>query len=346
MDAVTGIILAYIAAYFGLDRFFRVRGYRGPINDHFDGKTFQNIGGKGEMRRGGFGKMLRWMFTRPKSDWAWKENAASAKPKERIAESELIVTFVNHATVLIQIKGVNILTDPIWSKRTSPVPGIGPKRYRAPGIAFEDLPPIDLVILSHNHYDHLDLATLRRLLKRHDPRIVCGLGNSDYLARHGVCGAVDLDWWQFIELEPGIVVRCVPAQHFSSRAISDRNKTLWAGFVVETGHGDIYFAGDTGYGPFLEEIKKRYQGFRLGLIPIGAYLPPFIMSHVHASPEEAYRLAGELNVRTMVPIHYGTFRLADDRQDQPLLDLKDAMERENGVSVEILENGATIAVPK
>lgn len=346
MDAALWVAIFYVIAYYGLDRYFRARGYRGPMSDHFDGKTFRNIGVNGRAERGSLPRIIHWMLTRPRGDWKWRENKTIARPPRRVEGGKLVVTFVNHATVLLQTEGLNILTDPIWAQRTSPFSWIGPRRFRRPGIPLDQLPPIDLILLSHNHYDHMDMWTLRELLKHHTPRIVCGLGNSEYLAKHGVPGADDLDWWQSIQFSDRMTVRCVPAQHFSSRAISDRDRTLWCGFVLETPHGNIYFAGDSGYGPFIEQIQERYESFRLGLLPIGAYLPWFIMAHVHMSPEEAYLLAKELRIHTMIPVHYGTFRLADDRQDQPLEELRSAMTRSpNGVSVVILENGQSHIIP-
>lgn len=326
-----------------IDRSFRSRGWRGVRTDHFDGVHFANIGAtQQDLKRG---NIWKWLLTRPKNTWVWRDNPAQAKPAERVEGSNLVVTMVNHATLLIQTEGLNMLTDPIWSKRTSPFEWFGPKRYRAPGIDFDDLPPVDLVLVSHNHYDHMDLRTLRRLQACCKPRIVCGLGNREFLATRGIVDAHELDWWERVTISGVTAVRFVPAQHFSSRALSDRNKTLWGGFVIETPNGNIYFAGDTGYGPFLGSIKERYKSFRLGLIPIGAYIPDFIMRPVHLSPSEAYCAAGELNVVTMVPIHYGTFHLADDQQGQPLKDLKQAMsDQRNGTNVVVLSNGETRAV--
>jgi L-ascorbate metabolism protein UlaG (beta-lactamase superfamily) len=335
-------IAACALAIFAADRFFRTSGWHGEISGHFNGRTFVNMGeAKQNLKRG---NIWKWLATRPKNAWVWRKNSAQAKPAERVEGSRLVVTMVNHATLLIQTEGLNILTDPIWSERTSPFTWLGPKRYRAPGIAFENLPPIDLVLISHNHYDHMDIRTLAMLKKRFDPEILCGLGNKAFLADRGLSRTEELDWWERHSVSRETTIVFVPAQHFSARAISDRNNTLWGGFVIETAYGNIYFAGDTGYGPYLDALKERYKNFRLALIPIGAYLPDFIMQPVHLSPAEAYRAAGELNAQTMIPMHYATFRLADDGQDQPLQDLDRAMrENPNRTKVAILSNGETFS---
>jgi L-ascorbate metabolism protein UlaG (beta-lactamase superfamily) len=345
MDTLLYLLLIYLFTYFGLDRFLRAKGYRGDPRTHFDGERFVNIGGKPKYaphaRRP---SMLKWLLSRPKNTWEWRVNSVGAKPRERVLGGELVVTMINHASVLIQTEGLNIITDPIWSKRTSPFQWIGPKRYRPAGITFADLPPIDIVLISHNHYDHMDIPTLRKLFKRDSPKIFVGLGNAHYLQKFGI-NAQDMDWWDKTELTHGLALVCSSGQHFSSRAMSDRNKTLWCGYILETKHGNIYFAGDTGYGPFLEQYKQRYQEFRLGLLPIGAYIPDFIMQHVHMSPSEAYKAAGEIGVKHMIPIHYGTFSLADDKKDQPLQDLARAeQESANGVDVIVLSNGESAQV--
>ena len=230
---------------------------------------------------------------------------------------ELIVTFVNHSTVLIQTEGLNIITDPVWSKRVSPLWGIGPKRYRPVGMRFEDLPPIDVVLISHNHYDHMDISTLKRIVKKWKPKIYAGLGNARYLRSRGIRGTVDLDWWEKDVIIEGVAVVCAPGQHFSSRALSDRNKTLWCGFILETPHGDVYFAGDTGYGMFVQKLHERYKKFRLALLPIGAFRPEWFMGPVHVSPDQAMQMHHELFAQTSIAIHFGTFHLADDHQDEP-----------------------------
>ena len=314
---LVGIFVLLVAVAFVADLALRSKGYRGPVSTHFDGTKFLNMKvGVPTAPKQGFGAVMRWMLSRPKN--VWEDRAVEpAVPAARVEGSELVATLVNHATVLIQTQGINILTDPIYSKRASPFTFAGPRRFTAPGIAFDDLPKIDAVLISHNHYDHLDLATLTRLMKRDAPRIFAPLGNEAFLASHGI-QATELDWWQAEQLSDVISLTCVPAQHFSARALSDRNKTLWSGYAITTPAGSVYFAGDTGYGPFVEQIAERFpQGFRLGLLPIGAFRPEWFMREVHISPEEAFRIQQQLNIQDVLAIHFGTFKLADDGQDEP-----------------------------
>jgi len=226
---------------------------------------------------------------------------------------------------LIQTGSLNILTDPIWSDRASPFTRVGPKRHRAPGLRFEDLPPIDVVLLSHNHYDHLDIATLTRLKKEHQPRFVSALGNRALLQNHGITDAIELDWWEKTDLSDQGSVTCVPAQHFSGRSLSDIDCTLWCGFVIQAIAGNIYFAGDTAIGDHFKEIKKRFGKFRLTLLPIGAYLPRWFMHPVHLSPAEAVNIHYLLQADVSVAIHFGTFALADDGEAQPVRELREAL---------------------
>ena len=294
-----------------------VRGHR---TDHFDGSRFFNLGTESwssQPHRHGLFGAVKWILSHHPGGWKWRPNVYHPQPQQRVYGSELVVTFVNHATVLIQTEGLNILTDPVWSNRVGPFPGVGPKRHRPPGIEFSDLPPIDLVLISHNHYDHMDLPTLRRLRSAWNPRILTGLGNSDYLRFNGMGRAEDTDWWNRKQITDSVSVMCVPAQHFSGRGLSDRDKTLWCGFVIETPHGNIYFAGDTGFGPFLDRIHEHYSSLRLALLPIGAFLPRWFMQPIHESPDEALEAQRMLNARTAIGIHFGTFALADDGQDQP-----------------------------
>ena len=289
------------------------RRYRGVPSDHFDGRRFHN---ETPTEHAGLGDLLRWMATRKPGPWRkWTEVPPAPSPPRRVGRGQMRVTFVNHATVLIQMDGVNILADPIWSERCSPVSFAGPKRVVPPGLRFDQLPPIDVVLVSHNHYDHLDLPTLKRLSAEHRPRIFVPLGNQVFDGT-GVLGAEELDWWESVEVRDGVRVSAVPAQHFSGRGMFDRDRALWAGFVVSGPAGPAYFAGDTGFGPHFGEIRDRFGPPRLALLPIGAYRPEWFMSRVHASPEEALSAHRILGAGTSVGIHFGTFRLADDGQDE------------------------------
>jgi len=291
------------------------RRYRGAVSDHFDGRRFRN---ETPTAHAGFGDFVKWMRTRQPGPWRkWEGVPPAPSPPRRVGRGEMRVTFVNHATVLVQMDGVNILTDPIWSERCSPVSFAGPRRVHPPGLRFEQLPPIDVVLVSHNHYDHLDLPTLERLAAGHRPRIFVPVGNRVILDRAKIENVEELDWWQSIEVRDGIRVAAVPTQHFSGRGLFDRDRALWAGFVVTGPAGAMYFAGDTGFGPHFGQIRARYGPPRLALLPIGAYRPEWFMSRVHMSPEEALRAHQILGAEASVAIHFGTFRLADDGQDEP-----------------------------
>jgi L-ascorbate metabolism protein UlaG (beta-lactamase superfamily) len=313
--------------------------YRGPVSDHFDGRRFHNhqSGWQSE------GSFLKWQMNRDAGPWPeWIEAAPGPPPLQRVDDGRIRVTWVNHATMLVQMDGVNILTDPIWSERCSPVSFAGPKRHRPPGLRFEELPPIDAVLVSHNHYDHMDLPTLRRLS---GARIVAPLGNAALLDRHGVGGATDLDWWEDRTLSDRVRVTLVPAQHFCARAISDRNATLWGGFVISGPSGHAYFAGDTGWGKHFGEIGERFGEVRVAMLPIGAYLPRWFMKPAHISPAEAVDVHLELGAKTSIAMHFGTFRLGDDGWREPVDDLRAAVAENNVPAVLVLEHGVGFDVP-
>ena len=277
----------------------------------------------------GFGSLLKWMLvhrtTRPRPkdpDPSVFTRVRPAFVRPRAPASRLTVTWVGHASLLIQLGGTNILTDPMWSERASPAQVAGPRRWVAPGIAFEDLPPLDIVLQSHNHYDHLDDHTVRRLAQRHRQATwVLPLGLAAFVRKRGVPAgaAVELDWWQ--DRTVGSVrVAATPAMHFSSRGIGDRGDTLWCGFALGTEGGGpprVFFAGDTGFHPDFGAIGRRYGPFDLALLPIGAYEPRWFMRYLHMNPEEAVEAFRALNARAMVPIHWGTFKLTDEAMDEP-----------------------------
>ena len=290
---------------------------------NFDGKYFHN---ENNIHNGVL-VIFKWLLFRKPQAWSDVTNNSYPKPKKRVFEKDFSITFINHATVLIQIAGTNILSDPIWSQRCSPVSFFGPKRIREPGVAFDDLPPIDLVIISHNHYDHLDLPTLEKLVKRDNPHIIVGLGIKKFLEKNNIKNTTELQWWQNISPNAGLNLWSVPAQHFSGRGLGDRNKTLWMGFVIESPYAKIYFAGDTGFGPHFSQIHERFGDIDIALLPIGAFRPVSVMQHMHMQPQEALKAAQILGARHSFGIHFGTFPLADDAQDEPVQELKRAHSR-------------------
>jgi L-ascorbate metabolism protein UlaG (beta-lactamase superfamily) len=311
--------------------------YSGPVTDHFDGLRFFNPGEPDTDRS--FGDMLRWRRSVPDNPWPGSVPVTPVVPEPRVAG--LRVTMVGHATLLIQVAGLNLLTDPVWSDRASPLAFAGPRRVTAPGVRLEDLPPIDAVLLSHNHYDHLDIATLRALHARQTPLIVTPLGNDRLVHRH-IPGArvVTGDWGARFEIGPGAEVHIVPATHWSSRGIRDRRMALWGGFMVRAGGRLIYFAGDTGYGTgtIFRAMRARFGPTDLALLPIGAYDPRWFMAAQHTDPEEAIRIMRDLEARAALGIHWGTFKLTDEPRDDPALRLA------AGLAAQGIEPGAFVAM--
>jgi L-ascorbate metabolism protein UlaG (beta-lactamase superfamily) len=324
---------------------FSSPGYKGRPSDHFDGKRFYNQGNHTEQ---GFFTFLKWITTRDAPEWRKMPAVANhTKLSQRVGNGELQITFINHATFLIQMDGLNILTDPLWSERTSPVSFTGPQRVQQPGILLNDLPPIDAVVLSHNHYDHLDLPTLKIIAGRDKPHIFAGLGNRVLLNKAGIDNVREMDWWEQEILSDTVAVSFVPARHFSNRGMCDHNKTLWGGFVLESSAGAVYFAGDTGFGPHFEQIGNRFTSIRLALLPIGAFQPEWFMAPHHMSPPDALKAHFILRTHTSVAMHYGTFRLGDDQQNEPVEALRSAIAAADMQSSQfwIMEFGESRAVP-
>jgi L-ascorbate metabolism protein UlaG (beta-lactamase superfamily) len=227
------------------------------------------------------------------------------------------VTWVGHSTLLVQLDGVSLLTDPQWSERASPLSFAGPRRVTPPGLRLEDLPPIDLVLISHDHYDHLDGPTVQRLWAAHRPRFLVPLGLKAWLEELGVLSVDELDWWERRTVK-GLTIVCLPNQHWSARSLWDRDRRLWASWAVVGRDRRFYFAGDTGYyAPIFEEIRQRLGPFDLGAIPIGAYMPSAMMQFSHLTPEEALQVFDDLGARRLVAIHWGTFNLASEPLGEP-----------------------------
>ncbi|WP_395330125.1 MBL fold metallo-hydrolase [Novosphingobium sp. BL-8H] len=291
--------------------------YAGPVTDHFDGTRFLNPSGEPETDRS-FGDILRWRRTAPSTQWPKSVPVTPTVPKDRV--EGLRVTMVGHATMLIQIGGLNVLTDPVWSDRASPVQFAGPKRVTAPGVRIEDLPPIDAILLSHNHYDHLDVATLKVLHDRHKPLIVTPLGNDRIILRHIPTARVSAgDWGDAFAIAPGVQAHIVPALHWSSRGMGDRRMALWGGFMLRAGERLVYFAGDTGYGTgtIFRRLREAFGAPDVALLPIGAYDPRWFMAAQHTDPEEAIQIMLDLGARAAVGMHWGTFKLTDEPREDP-----------------------------
>jgi L-ascorbate metabolism protein UlaG (beta-lactamase superfamily) len=288
--------------------------------DHFDGERFFNPHAP---QRKSLQDLRRWRRERQKQPWPDHVEDPPLPPPGRTAPDRISATFIGHSTFLLQLGGIAVLTDPIWSERCSPVSFAGPRRVRRPGESLDTLPNVDLLLVSHNHYDHMDLPTLRRVRRRWGPATATGLGNARHLAKAGIGAAVELDWWQSAEVA-GARVTYVPAQHFSSRGLHDRDRSLWGGFVIEAGGAVVYFVGDSGYGRHFSEIGCRFPRIDLALVPIGAYEPRWFMRQQHVNPAEAVRAHLDLRPRHSLGMHFGTFQLTDEAIDAPVLALREA----------------------
>jgi L-ascorbate metabolism protein UlaG (beta-lactamase superfamily) len=293
--------------------------YSGPVSDHFDGTVFFNPGGgkpKNQLA------ILKWQLTDRGVGWpdAFPSPFQPDQPPLRFDAKAARITHIGHASFLIQARGKNILVDPVWAERASPLSFLGPRRVNAPGIAFGALPNIDVVLITHNHYDHMDLVTLGALWQTYRPRIVTPLGN-DTILRQGIPGvAVEaLDWDATLELDGGIRVHVEPTLHWSARGTNDRRHALWASFVVEVGAQKIYCVGDSGYGDggTFRRVRQRHPRLELALLPIGAYEPRWIMRNNHMTPEEAVEALDQCGAQRALGHHWGTFRLTNEAVDEP-----------------------------
>ena len=306
---------------------------------HFDGRRFHNPDAPQAL---GLRDVIRWKLrSRPEYSPAFVLDVSRCVPPRRLEGSGTRITLVNHSTVLIQQRDCNILTDPIWSERASPFSWVGPRRRREPGIRMQNLPSIDAVLISHDHFDHLDLSTLRRLARDGAVAFIVPLGVGRLLRSKGISPVHELDWGESCSLA-NFTIHSVPALHFSARGIFDRNKTLWCGYVIECQQRFLYFAGDTAFGGHFAQIREAFGPPQVALLPIGAYRPRWFMSPVHMAPEEAIRAHKILAATTSIAIHHGTFQLADEGIDSPK---KEFLASTQDDSFLVLNNGEFAEIP-
>ncbi|MFA5180734.1 MAG: MBL fold metallo-hydrolase [Syntrophales bacterium] len=315
------------------------------VSDHFDGLRYFNPdvpqtppdpSGQAS-RRGVSWWVWNWILNDDWPEWPnVRDIPPGPRPAVRVPKSVISITPVGHATFLIQMDNLNILIDPTWSDRCSPLPWAGPKRHSPPGIRFEDLPPIDVVLVSHNHYDHLDLPTLERLAEKGTPRSIVPLGNLDLVRSAGIPNVDELDWWQSVRVSPEVTITLVPAQHFSMRTLWNRNQTLWGGFVISGPSGNIFYSGDTGYGPHFQKIARRFSPIRVALLPIAPFRPqktgeptPGYRSIVHMGPAEAVKAHLDLGAPFTIAAHFQVFRLGIEGFDDAVTILASTLKEHN-----------------
>ena len=307
----------------------RPKTYSGPPSDHFDGTRFFDPDG---VPPKSLRQVLRWQFGRGRKRAIWPEWAPSSHadtPPARVDGDTVRLSFVGHVSWLIQTAGLNILIDPVWSERASPLSFAGPKRRNDPGIAFEALPGIDVVLVSHGHYDHLDRPTLSRLAASFSPRVITPLGN-DVAMREAdsAIKAEAFDWHERVELGDRVAVTLVPTRHWSARGLFDRNKALWASFVLETPAGKVYIVCDSGYGEgtHFRRVAEAHGPLRLAILPIGAYEPRWFMRDQHMNPSDAIKALADCGAAQALAHHHGTFQLTDEAIDAPAVALAEALD--------------------
>ena len=292
--------------------------YDGPVSDHFDGVRFFL---PGQTRDKTQAELWKWRSDNSgKQPWpAQWPSPFRDRPPPRVSGKDLRVTLIGHASFLIQTAGLNILVDPVFALRASPFGFVGPKRVNLPGIAFGDLPKIDWILITHNHYDHMDVESIRAIAAASDCRILAPLGNDVILAAAHVQAETHVrDWWEHLRLSSAVNACVIPAKHWSARGLMDRRHALWGGFVLETPAGVVHVVGDTGYyKPLFTDVRDRFGPPRLSLIPIGAYEPRWFMKDQHIGPDEAVQAFMDCGARTAIGCHWGTFQLTDEAIDRP-----------------------------
>jgi L-ascorbate metabolism protein UlaG (beta-lactamase superfamily) len=312
-----------------------------PKSDHYDGKRFFNPG-IGRIEKS-YGDLWRWSREQkaPWPEWVKTRTGPAVFPGDARGGQDgdevvgVAATFVNHATFVLRFaNGTNVLADPIWSERSSPVSFAGPRRVHAPGVVFDSLPRIHVVVVSHNHYDHLDLPTLKRLSDRDSALFLVPLGDKKLLQDAGVARVIEMDWWHTKKVA-GVSFTFLPSQHWSARGLFDRNESLWGSWGFTGADGTrVYHGGDTGYGPHFKAIRARWGAADLALLPIGAYAPRWFMGSAHMDPGQAVQAFHDLGARTAVGMHFGTFQLTNEPREEPAVLLK------------VMAKGADFRVPE
>jgi L-ascorbate metabolism protein UlaG (beta-lactamase superfamily) len=316
-----------------------------PVSDHCDGERFFNPAGD---QARPVGDVITWQRTRERAAWPeYVPLTPYPPPPPYVGPGAIAATFVGHSTFLLRTANAVILTDPVFTTHAGPFGRLGPRRVRPPALPLESLPIPDIVLVSHNHYDHLQPSSLRRCAQGAEPQFVTPLGLGPFLRRLTLQNVIELDWWEAVDLGAGCTVTCVPAQHFSARTPFDRNRTLWCGFVLRTATETVYFAGDSGYGPHFTEIRRRCPPIDLAMLPIGAYEPRWFMRPVHMNPGEAVQAHLDIGARVSLGMHFGTFQLTDEAIDDPLLALDRALD-ERGIPEQgftTLDFGESVVIP-
>ena len=324
--------------------------YDGPVSDHYNGRHFENPEGQdgtGGARKPGPKQLLDDVTGRNRHAWPRSIPVTPTIPARRIDGDAMRITWIGHATALIQTQGLNILLDPVWAKRDSPVQFDGPRRVRKPGVRFDDLPRIDIVLISHNHYDHMDIPTLGELWQRDRPLIVTALGNDELLRRHGIT-AVARDWNGRIAVRPGVEIIVERAHHWSGRWLLDRNRTLWCGFTITLPGGNIFYAGDTGPAQMQWADAAAARGpIRLAVLPIGAFKPGRAESGNHISPVEAVAAFKRLRAAYAFGVHWGTFELTNEGVNEPRDVLAATLAQQGipGARFRTTEPGVSVDIP-
>ena len=318
-----------------------------PVSDHCDGRKFFNP--RNHVNRSWL-DVMRWKLSSKPTAWPEKVDITPVPAPPAPTDGTITATWINHATVLLQTRHGNVITDPVFSERASPFQWAGPKRVHPPGIAWGDLPTIDVILLSHDHYDHCDAPTLSRFATLpKPPLVVTPLGNGALLRKFGFPPdrIVELDWWDAHEISHGFHIRATPARHWSNRISGGRNHRLWSGFFIQAGGRTAYYTGDTAWDEqMFDEVRQHCGPPDLGIIPIGAYEPRWFMSEQHCNPEEAVRIHRKVGATRSIGVHWGTFQLTDEGIDAPAIALKSAL-AQSGVPIQAfraLEPGGSISV--